>query len=53
MSPSYVWPKIVYCYFTRTTFLLNCLRSELVVSITSPSVVALLLLVSEIAQCIT
>ena len=41
-----VWPKNVY---TRTTLFTETFWSELVVSITSPSVV---LLVSEIAKCI-
>ena len=63
-----VWPEAVYCCFTRTTLFTNilvCLLctsvhgflsvhkvSELEVAITSPSFVALLLLVSEIAKYI-
>ena len=46
-----VWPEAVYCCITRTT-LFTELFTYLEVDITSPSFVALLLLVSEIAKCI-
>ena len=52
-----VWPEAVYCCSTRTTILFIYLydrsqRSELEVAITSPSVVTLYLMVSEIAKYI-
>ena len=36
-----VWPEIVDCCFTRTTLFTELFRSELEVSITSPSFIAL------------
>ena len=43
-----VWPEAVYCYFTRTVYML--VSSELWVPITLPSFVCLHLLVFEIAN---
>ena len=48
-----VWPEALYCCFTRTTLFTKMFTcSELEVAITSPSFVALNLMVSEIAKYI-
>ena len=49
---SNVWPEAVYCCFTRTTlFTKLCgVSTKLLVSITSPSFIALHLLVSEVVN---
>ena len=48
-----VLPEAVYCCFTRTTLFTELFTySKLGIAITSPSFVALYLMVSEIAKCI-
>ena len=48
-----IWPEAVYCCFTRTTLFSELLLSfEMLLSITSPSFVALNPLISEMVKCI-
>ena len=44
-----VWPRVVYCCFTMFIELFTCIIIK--VSITSPSIIALHLPVSEITKC--